>query len=337
MRLSGWLDHFGLVSGDHFREFNHLGDGDSRPSTVLKNLPKLVSVESQLRGLAKRQAPDVAFISRRVSPFSNGTLEARILSAAHLGIYDFDDAIYNQSDKSFGHKFWSPRRTWSRSVLVADLTIAANELLAEDAAVFSSRVVVIPSLINPSEYMEKQSFQTEDERVILWIGSPSTANNLELLVKPLETLNKSIRARVLAVGAQSSAQRALGPHFTTLPWSLDLVEGLSSIADVGVMPLRNSFSNSRKSGYKLLQYSAMGLPSVVSPVGISASIADRVGALKAASTEDWESLLHDLLRTSAEQDRRALGQRQRKSVIENYSYKAWAEYFSSVTSIHRPM
>lgn len=336
VRILSWLDHFGLVPGDHFRFFSHIGESNSKPMTIMSNWQKLASAEIQLRTSTKGADCDVAFVSRRASPFSNGRAEEVILQSAGLGIYDFDDAIYDLTSSSIPKVLWNPKRTWKRSILASDVTIAANDFLAEDASTLSSRVEVIPSLINPSEYIQKKTFHIQNERIILWLGSASTAHNLELLVKPLDSLNKSMRARVLAVGAPSSAERVLGPNFKILPWSLEAVRDLSSVADVGVMPLRNTFFNARKSGYKMLQYAAMGLPSIGSPVGASASILEALGSLKAVSSEDWESLLQDLLSTSAERDRSTIGQRQRQAVVENFSYKAWEERFSSVTSISRP-
>ena len=338
VRVLSWLDHLGYSRDEHYKHFDYLGQSNGNPSTILRNLQGVVSAEMGLRKRGAVNSDEVAFISRQASPFSNGRLEQTLLQAAHLGIYDFDDAIYAFRPWAAHKKLWDSRKTWSRSVEAADITIAGNDLLAEDAAQHSKSVVVIPSCIQTKDYIPKENYDTQHrQRVILWLGSRSTASNLALLTAPLEKINRSFPTVVLAVGVPPTMGRKLGPHILPTPWYPGIDRHLAQKADVAVMPLLDNFFNARKCGYKLLQYSAMAIPSVSSPVGAARKIADSLGALTARTALEWETTIFGLLGTSSTDDRQRIGQRQKRLVQRNFSYQAWASEFSRTTSLKHPL
>ena len=77
-----------------------------------------------------------------------------------------------------------------------------------------------------------------------------------------------------------------------------------------------------KSGYKLLQYAASGLPVLASPVGVNAEIQAKLGMPAPREPGEWaEAIVVELARTAGE--RAELGRRARDVVEREYSFDAW--------------
>jgi glycosyltransferase involved in cell wall biosynthesis len=92
--------------------------------------------------------------------------------------------------------------------------------------------------------------------------------------------------------------------------------------DVGLMPLFPEQEWDRyKCGLKLIQYLAVGIPGVASPVGVNAEILDENrNGFAAASPAEWLSALRML--TGDPELRRRMGERGRETVRQKYSVQA---------------
>jgi glycosyltransferase involved in cell wall biosynthesis len=88
--------------------------------------------------------------------------------------------------------------------------------------------------------------------------------------------------------------------FEFLPWNKNSeIEDLGRI-DVGVMPLLDDQWAAGKCGFKAIQYLALGIPALVSPVGVNTQIvADGVNGYHCQSAADWYNNLEQLLRQPA--------------------------------------
>jgi glycosyltransferase involved in cell wall biosynthesis len=95
------------------------------------------------------------------------------------------------------------------------------------------------------------------------------------------------------------------------------LEDLSGI-DIGIMPLPDDRWSKGKCGLKALQFMALGIPTVCSPVGVNTDIIqDNVNGMLASSEEEWIEKLTMLLHSSELRER--LGEAGRKTVEEGYS------------------
>jgi glycosyltransferase involved in cell wall biosynthesis len=100
------------------------------------------------------------------------------------------------------------------------------------------------------------------------------------------------------------------------------VEDLSAV-HIGVMPLPDDNWSKGKCACKALQFMALGIPTVCSPVGVNTEIIqDNVNGLIASSEEEWVDKLSLLLRSP--ELRRRLGQAGRETVERKYSAIAQA-------------
>jgi glycosyltransferase involved in cell wall biosynthesis len=114
-----------------------------------------------------------------------------------------------------------------------------------------------------------------------------------------------------------------GLEVEAMPWlSATELEDLSAI-DIGVMPLPDDNWSRGKCGLKALQFMALGVPTVCSPVGVNSEIIQdgRTGFL-AATEAEWVQKLTNLLRS--EELRRRIGRAGRETVEEKYSAKSQA-------------
>ena len=92
-----------------------------------------------------------------------------------------------------------------------------------------------------------------------------------------------------------ASYRLEGAAVEALAWDpTDEVSDLSQI-DVGGMPLPDDDWSRGKCGLKALRYVALGIPTVLSPVGVNREIAEGGAAVLASSDDEWREALRALI------------------------------------------
>jgi len=91
--------------------------------------------------------------------------------------------------------------------------------------------------------------------------------------------------------------------------------------DIGIMPLPDDEWSKGKCGLKGLQYMALGIATIMSPVGVNtAIIQDGENGYLAQTTDEWVSKLSMLIENEAL--RKMIGDSGRKTVVDKYSVDA---------------
>jgi hypothetical protein len=240
-------------------------------------------------------------------------------------IFDFDDAIFVQTP-------WSTRTMCQH----ADAITTSNEYLADYARHYNQMVYVVPNAIDLSLY-RRQAVPRERIPVIGWIGTKSNLPYLRILDEPL-TLLMGSRDFIFRIVTDPAAQSKV-PLSHSLPidiraWTYpDFVSNLSTF-DIGVCPMPEDPWTKGKSGYKVLEYMALGIPTVASNVGeMSAIIENEVDGYLASSAEEWFKRL--LLLLDNPLLRKEVGDAGRKKVLNRYSPEVivpkWIEVFEATT------
>ena len=215
--------------------------------------------------------------------------------------YDYDDAIFHQYDQHPSK--WVRRLLGNkvRSIMKGShCVLAGNEYLASYARKVAPRVYVLPTVVDTTRYTPKET--SPDARqpfTIGWIGSPSTAPYLRERAAALaEFCSRYPSTRVLIVG--SGAIELPGIPLETRQWSMETeIRDLREF-DVGIMPLPDTPWARGKSGFKLIQYMACGLPVIASPIGVNQDLVEdgRNGFL-ATTDEEWVGCLESLIQDPA--------------------------------------
>ncbi len=111
-----------------------------------------------------------------------------------------------------------------------------------------------------------------------------------------------------------------GATVEALDWNANSeVADLSQI-DIGVMPLPDDEWSRGKCGLKALQYMALGIPTVLSPVGVNREIARDGAAVLASTDAEWHDALCRLV--DDQSLRRRVGAAGRARVESDYSVDA---------------
>jgi glycosyltransferase involved in cell wall biosynthesis len=240
----------------------------------------------------------------------------------NIDIYDFDDALTVGSPAEGHRRFqWIKREPQRAAACMhkARLVIAANPFLAASALELNRNVEVVPSCVDPSE--QPLRIHTESEvATVGWIGSHTTVAYLAPVLPVIAKLNaKRIRAKLVVVGGDTGLRE---PWIEHRPWTLETQNADLASFDIGIMPLPDTDWARGKSGYKLLQYFAAGVPAVASPVGVNAVLVGDGRGLLASTEVEWTGALTQLI--GDVDARRGLGMNARSFVEREYSYQRWA-------------
>jgi glycosyltransferase involved in cell wall biosynthesis len=276
---------------------------------------------------------DFIFVHREITPIGPPVFEWIITRVCKKKlIYDFDDAIWlsdrRHETRLFQFVKWRSKVKnicrWSHKVS------CGNAYLCDFAKQFNNHVVLNPTTID-TEKLHNPDLYKKDEHdstiVIGWTGSYSTLKYLEDLQPVLKKIEENFNVSFMVV-ADRPPQLHLN-SLTFLQWNITTEMTDLLKFDIGIMPLPDDEWAKGKCGFKALQYMAMGIPTIASPVGVNPSIIEHgVSGLLASSPVDWIKNLQLLI--SNKQLRYCLKKNSRSKVIGQFSVASNAPTFLSL-------
>ena len=294
---------------------------------VSRNLARRLSTISKARNY------DLVYILREAALLGPAVFERLLYQQRVPFVFDFDDAIFvSYRSPSNGYlsylKFASKTKTICR---LASHVMVGNPYLAEYARQVNDNVTVIPTTIDTEKYRVPPPKSGDGPIVIGWTGSYSTVQHLDTLRGALKKLAEREQFRLRVIGTPSYELSPVGVD--AMPWrAATELEDLCAI-DIGVMPLPDDNWSKGKCGLKALQFMALGIPTICSPVGVNTDIIqDNENGFLASTEAEWVEKLTALLRSA--ELRRRLGAAGRATVEQKYSAAIQAprvyEIFKSV-------
>ena len=235
-------------------------------------------------------------------------------------ILDVDDAIWLYRG---GHAA-------RRLARLTDRIICGNAYLADWFGALNKNVGILPTGIDTERYVPRPSKNEDSPRLVIgWIGTSPNLRYLRGIEQDLATvLRQRPNAELHVVCDQAPSLPSLDQsRLKFVPWAEDIEIASLQQMDIGIMPLEDSMWARGKCSFKMLQYMACGLPSVVSPVGTNAEILRSGNVAIGASEGEWVEALTSLI-----DDRRmraVLGAAARRMVEEHYSVRALAPRFAA--------
>lgn len=272
------------------------------------------------------------FIHREATPLGPPIIEYVIAKVLKKKIiYDFDDAIW-LTDKT-NESLLTTALAWRakvRSICRWSHRISCgNAYLAAYALRHNTNIFINPTTIDPQIHVPLSRDERSTETVTVgWTGSRSTLKYLEDIVPALQALERRYPQLRFIVIAE---QRPLLPlrQLTFVPWRAQTEIADLATIDIGLMPLPDDPWTRGKCGFKALQYMAMGIPAVVSPVGVNREIVEHgVNGYCCTSFAEWFDFIVDLITHPLK--RKEMGIRGREKLLEAYSTSANTANFLSL-------
>lgn len=277
---------------------------------------------------------DWVFIHRECAPIGPPIFEFIIAKVFRKKIiYDFDDAIWlpNTSEENklagwlkFHGKVKSICR-WSYRVS------CGNEWLASFAWQFNSNVIVNPTTIDTEKLHNPALFSSrkQNERIIIgWTGTHSTLQYLNTIVPVLQAIEKKFPVTIRIISNKKPELPLQNVEF--IRWNKESeIQDLLSF-DIGLMPLTDDAWAKGKCGFKALQYMALEIPCIASPVGVNTDIIlHHVNGFLCESDDAWLQALEHLIQQPAL--RKKIGVAARQTVVERFSVSSNSSVFLSLT------
>jgi glycosyltransferase involved in cell wall biosynthesis len=272
---------------------------------LLRNARSTVNGVARLLAIgSKSRRYDAVLVQREAAPLGPAWLETFLQRRRHLPlIFDFDDAVWlNQHDKSAYPRLarWLRPDKSLGLIRVASAVIAGSHALARKARELNEAVSVLPTTVPAAGWRpapgKAVGALASDVPLIGWIGTHSTAPQLEIALRALERIEaQGLRFNLRVVGAMSSLPR------TTLPvqsqaWRLEREVQDFQALDIGLAPMFDDPWSAGKCGFKQLQYMASGVPMVSSLVGGAREfLSPEQDALFATTEDEWTAQLTRLL------------------------------------------
>ena len=275
---------------------------------------------------------DIVFIHREVAHVGPPIFEWIMAKVFRKKIiYDFDDAIWklNYSQKNPWVKYFKAPWKVAKICQWANLVCCGNKYLADYAGQFNTNVNLIPTTIDTNYHTKRQV--ANSTLTIGWTGTLTTLKHIDIILPALQKLEKkySFKFRVIANDKPNLDLQSL----EYVEWNKNSeIEDLSTI-DIGLMPLPDEEWEKGKCGFKGLQYMALEIPTVMSPVGVNSEIIeDGKNGFLASTEEEWIEKITRLI--ASKELRKKLGKAGRKTVLERYSVEAnkqkYLDLFNSV-------
>ncbi len=291
---------------------------------------------ARLRAIAASRNYDAVLVSREGFPLGPPWVERALRLAGVPYIFDFDDAIWIPN-ASHANRLVAPLKFPRKAGLAcrwATLVTAGNRYLAQWASEFNDHVRILPTTIDTDVYRPSPPIPS-DRPVIGWSGSHSTAQHLRPLMPILADIQQRRGVRLLVIGAPPFNTEGADVEFVR--WTeQDELQQLRRL-DIGVMPLPDTEWARGKCGLKALQYMSLGIPTVMSPVGVNVDIAEGGAAWLAHEPAEWTAALERLL--DEPETRTRLSEAGRRRVEERYSVvgnvQHYLEAFEEVVSLGR--
>lgn len=260
---------------------------------------------------------DLIWTEKELLPWLPSFVERALVPRKIPLLVDYDDAVFHRYGE---HQNVVVRallgRKIERIMQRADAVSAGNQYLADHARRAGARVVErLPTVIDLGRYTYTEA-RDNPQVMIGWIGSPTTAKYLKMLIPAVERLQSRDDIRFLAIGA--AKEQVSGTPFEAVDWTEATEVELLGRLDIGIMPLHDELWDRGKCGYKLIQYMGARLPVVASAVGANLEIVEHgVSGFLARDTDEWVASLDRLVGDGGL--RRSMGIAGRRAVERGYS------------------
>lgn len=246
---------------------------------------------------------DLLFVQREAALFGPAFFENLYRMIGKIPIVlDLDDATYVRYVSPTYGKLGSFFKFFGKTdnlIKQAEIVVCGNRFIAEYVQKKGTETVIIPTIVDTEKFFPIE--RNNEIPIIGWIGTHSTFPLLESIFPVLQRLAEKHRFILKIIGAGRSEIKLDGVEIENRLWSLEDEIGDLQSFDIGLYPIQ-TLENAPpewiagKSGFKAIQYMAVGTPFVMTPIGICAEIGTpNVTHFEATSADEWYNALDKLL------------------------------------------
>lgn len=312
-----------------FDEPYHQGIGNFAKANsftnILKHWPYYMNrVTERMRRIRQSDQFDIVVLEKELLPYFPYGAEKLLKTRRAKLVTLFDDAVhaYYSNHPNRIVRLLSYRKI-ERIINLSDHIIVWNTYLGEYARQLNPHVTVVNTGVDLRRYRLKEYTPSKgrDQVVIGWIGTPSSYPYIQELEDVFGKLAAHYPVELRIVSSVDYVSKNI--RVDNRRWSMETeVDDLCSF-DIGIMPLPNNEWTKGKSGCKAVQYFAVGVPAVCSPVGVTTEIVhDGVNGFLVDTPEAWFNKLAALIENPVL--RRQQGLSGRKLVENTYSIQSVA-------------
>ncbi len=262
--------------------------------------------------ILRARSYDLVVIQKELFPYMPPIFEYLLYLINKNIVLDFDDAIFVKYQNNI-----LLRNKLPIAIRLSKVINVGNRYLADYARKFNPNVNIIPTTINLNKYKSKTNYEIIGNRVVIgWIGTPVTSRFLLVVQEVLLHLSKKYPIVLRCIGTSSDFTMD-GVDVENIEWNESTEAENLRAFDIGIMPLTDDPFSRGKCGLKLIQYMAMGIPSIASPVGVNSDIIqDGVNGFLASSRDEWIRKI--ILLIEDIHTREQIGKEGRQTVINKY-------------------
>jgi len=270
---------------------------------------------------------DYVYIYREAAPIGPPVIEFLISRIFRKKIiYDFDDAIWIPSTSEYNY-FISFLKGFSKVRMICRWSFkvsVGNAYLGAFASKYNPRVIILPTVVNTEDAHDQIQHHHAGNAVIGWTGSFSTLKFLNVVLPVLHRLQEKYDFEFIVI-ADNDPKLPL-KRYRFINWNKQTETEDLLRMQIGLMPLYDDELTRGKCGFKAIQYMALGIPAVVSAVGVNTEIVeDGIDGFVCYNEQDWEEKLSFLIDNN--EKRTAMGEKARNKIIDKYSVTATANKF----------
>jgi glycosyltransferase involved in cell wall biosynthesis len=214
------------------------------------------------------------------------------------------------------------------------MIFAGNQYLADFAKKYNKNVIVIPTTIDTRYYVRKTVDKTNTQLCIGWTGSSTTLKHFGLAIPFLKILKAKYNDKIYfrLISDKSFYDSTLQIKFTRWDKQTEIAD--LCMIDIGIMPLPDDDWAKGKCGFKGLQYMALEIPAVMSPVGVNKDIiSDGENGFLAKNQDEWIEKISLLIESRSL--RKEIGKKGRETVMQSYSFESqkdrYLAYFNELS------
>lgn len=275
------------------------------------------------------------FVHREASPLGPPVFEWLLAKVfCKRLIFDFDDAIWIAA--SGGKHDWANRLKchWKIGRIIgwSHMVAGGNDYLCNYAREFNPSVVRIPTVVDTDTRYDGVKEHMADRKVVVgWTGSHSTLIYLQDFSRTIAELQRELDFTFLVIADQVPDLPI--PDMQFMPWRPETeIDDLLRM-DIGVMPLFEDPWSEGKCGFKLIQYLALGIPALATPIGVNQDIIeDGSNGYLCGDSAEWKARLRELI--SNRELRQQLGETGREKIVAQFSISSQRSNFLKLFRSH---